>query len=306
MTIKKRGLTPFILAVLFFTVCSAAAGATILQEKYAVDFNQVNCIIKKYAQTFPGTLGVAVKDLHTGGMTHYNGGMSFPSASIVKLPILVEYVCQIEEGKIKPDDKMALENHYKVGGSGILKNKPAGIKYKLEILCSYMITISDNTATDMLIHKLGMKNIEKRIKAIGLKNTTLKRTIYDFGAMDNGYDNLATPLDMCRLLSSIYYEKIPSSSGSKIILDMLKEQKRNHLIPANLPAGTVVAHKTGQLELLGVLGDVGIIYPAKGETHPYILCLLAKNITNTEKAEKAFSGISIDIFNEFNKGGINP
>lgn len=274
-----------------------AAGCTAKKQK-TIDFQAINQIIQNHAKSFPGTLGVAVKDLKSGKMTHYNGNASFQSASIVKLHILVEYAYQIEEGSILPEEKIKLKDSYKVGGAGTLKDKPSGEKYTLETLCVYMITISDNTATDMLIDRLGMKNIEERMKKLGLKNTTLKRTIYDFGSINEGKDNLTTPLDMCRLLTGIYYERIPSPKGSKMILDILKKQKCNHLIPAKLPPGTTVAHKTGQLELLGVLGNVGIIYPAKN-ANPYILCLLAKNITSTEKAERAFSNISLDIFEKF-------
>lgn len=248
--------------------------------------------IKKRTKKFPGKVGLILYKTGTGEKIEINADEVFESASLVKIPIMLEIYNQMRDGKITEDDVVVLKNSHKVGGGGVLKKKKAGSKWKVSKLIELMIVESDNTATDMLIELAGMEEIEKSAKEHGMKDTTLQRKIYAFEEIDRGKDNYTTPRDMFLIFKELYEgEKIESKCRAKM-LNILKEQKRNDMIPKYLPDDVECAHKTGGLS--GILHDCGIIYPVKGD--PYILILMGKNITDEKLAKQVFANISKKVF----------
>ena len=255
------------------------------------DTDTIRKIIASAAREFPGVLSVAYEDLESSRTVYYNAGVTFPAASIVKVPIFIELYRQFQKGLLSPGDTMKVESRFKVGGSGKVKDMPDGTPVSLKQLGEWMITISDNAATDMLISRIGMKAVNTRLALLGLRNTTLQRTIFDFSAIDRGRDNLTTPADMCSLFAQLYRGRIFAEPRQSEVIGILKRQTRNHLIPKYLPPSVAVAHKTG--ELSGVTGDCGIIYyPGK----PYVLCILAKDITDMDSASRIIASLSGKIY----------
>lgn len=267
-----------------------------------------------------GTLGVVFYDLKLNKSIGINADKEFPAASLIKVPVLIEFYNQVNQGKINPQTQIILKEKDKVSGGGILRHKPAGSKFTLEKLAELMITESDNTATDILIKLLGFYNINKTIKELGCKNTFIKRTIWDFDAVKTGKDNVTTPEDMTLILRKLYRGEVLNKEISNKILNIMKKTKRRDMIPAGLPRTTeshvckshiikvwdkpvvrglpkevVVAHKTG--ELAGMVHDVGIVYC---NDNPYILCLLSKNVVDVNKTIKIWSELSKKIYEIIN------
>jgi len=260
-----------------------------------IDYKKLSKKLEKASKKLPGTMGLILYDISSGKTIEINPDDVFESASLVKILIMVEVYEQIGEGRITPNTEIELKDKDRVGGSGVLKNEPAGSKWKVSRLLELMIAESDNTATDMLIDLVGMKSVDKTIKKLGLRKTALRRKIFDFDQIARGRDNLTTPGDMLILLKEIHGGEIIDKAHRAAMIGILKNQKRNSMIPRHLPKGVECAHKTGSL--LGILHDCGIIYPSDG--NDYILILMGKDITDPEKAERMFADISKAIYYTF-------
>jgi len=224
-------------------------------------------------------------DLESGFRAEHRPQEVFESASLVKLPILVELYRRAETGELKLSEQMTLEDRFRVEGSGTLKNEASGTRWSLEQLARLMVAESDNIATDMLLEKLGLDTLTPAMQKLGLKATTVERTIFDFAAIDAGRDNRTTPADTALLLEKMARQELP---GSEAMLKILESTKRRDMLPARLPQGVTVAHKTG--ELTGVLHDAGLVTTPQGR---YILVLMAQGFPGREAMLKfwaAFSG----------------
>ncbi len=216
----------------------------------------------------------------------------YEAASLVKLPILVELYRRAEAGQLSLDEEMTFEERFRVGGSGEIGQGPAGTRWKLADLGRLMIVKSDNVATDMLLERLGMDSIQRAMKELGLEDTTVQRTIFDFSAIDEGRDNLTSTRDMVRLLALISDNKLPGSQAMRAVLE---QQTKNELIPAGLPPGTRVAHKAG--ELTGLLHDAGIVSTPRGD---YILVLLGE-FPDRETGVATWKGVSSRVYRAFTR-----
>lgn len=212
---------------------------------------------------------------------------AFEAASLVKLPILAELYRRED---LKLTDRMVFEERFRVGGSGVISEGPAGKSYTLDELGELMITVSDNAATDMLLERLGMAEVEIYARQVGMNDTTVRRTIYDFAAIDEGRDNVVSARDMLA-----FFGQLDNLPGSKRMRQILENQKRNEMIPAGLPKGTRVAHKSG--ELTGILHDCGIVSTPHGD---YILILLGEG-ADRETGVQAWKKLSSEVYHAFNR-----
>lgn len=217
---------------------------------------------------------------------------SYEAASLVKLPILVELYRRAEAGQLSLDEEMTFEERFRVGGSGEIGQGPAGTRWTLAELGRLMIVKSDNVASDMLLERLGMDLIQRSMGELGLQDTTVQRTIFDFEAIDAGRDNLTSTRDMVRLLALIADQELP---GSKAMRTVLEQQTKNELIPAGLPPLTRVAHKTG--ELTGLLHDAGIVSTPQGD---YILVLLGE-FPDRQTGVATWKALSARVYGAFTR-----
>jgi beta-lactamase class A len=207
-----------------------------------------------------------------------------PAASIIKLPVMAEVMEQVKEKKLKLSDSLTLKSTDKVGGGGLLKNYKNNTKVTIEQLVFLMITESDNTATNMLINKVGMNSVNQRIKKLGMKNTSLELLIFDLKAYSQGKDNKTTAADMGILLKKIYNNQLATPELCKYMIEILKKNKNNNAIPKYIK-GIPIAHKTGSLA--GIKGDVAIIL----SKNPYILSIFVKGLPEPQ-AEKIIADIA--------------
>ena len=230
---------------------------------------------------FNASAGIIIKDMRYGWMFSYNGEVKFPAASLIKIPILAASFKAAEEGKLSLRQEVTLQSKDKALGSGVLKEMPAGYKLSMEQIIATMITESDNTATNILIGSLGFEYLNGFFKEAGLTQTNLSRKMMDFKYRKYGVENYTSAADMAMLLEKFYRQDFLNPFVSKKCVWFLKQQKINDRIPARLPEGTIVAHKTG-LERK-VCHDVGIIYAPKGEV---LICVLTRGAKSTKAAKE--------------------
>lgn len=225
--------------------------------------------VNKYALP-GGIVGISLKDLLTGETFSVNGKQSFNPASVIKIPVMVEAFHQIEQGKLSMDDLLSLRFHNKVPGAGSIQYSREGTRFTVRKLIEEMITNSDNTATNMLIEKLGMYNINVYMDKIGMHHTVIKDPT--MLCKKPGRFNLTTPEDMLLVMDKIYQGQVVSQKASAEMLEVMKRQHHKWGIARYLPRDVVIANKTGSLDF--VRNDVGIIMGDR----PYILSIFCKNL----------------------------
>jgi len=216
----------------------------------------------------------------------------FPAASLIKLPILAVALEAIKEEKKFLEEKIVISKKDITGGSGKLKAMSLPHTLSFRELLEFMITASDNTATNKVITLLGFDYINKGFKRLGLEGTSLVRRMMDFSKRNKGVENYTSAYDIAYLLEQIYHKKLVDEELSALALSFLEKQKVGDRLPRYLPKEVVVAHKTG-LER-GVVHDAGIIFTPKGD---YILCVLLKKVKSYKKAKKLIAEVSLLAYN---------
>jgi beta-lactamase class A len=244
---------------------------------------------------FKGTASIIVEDLDTQREIAFNANVLIPSASLVKVPIMLSCFYAAEDGKKSLKDTIVLKSFHKVSGSKILGREPVGSVFTVEELFHPMITQSDNAAANVLIDYLGFDTLNTYFKNIGLKNTNITRKMMDFAERRAGEENYTTAQDMAYLLEQLYYRKFLNKGVSEKCLELLGQQKINDRIPRKLPKETYVVHKTG-LER-HVCHDVGIVFTNKGN---FLICVLTKHEDKFARdAKKFISDITLLTYNYY-------
>ena len=272
-----------------------------------------------------GTIGIAVKHLQTGEEVLVEGDTLFPTASVFKLPLLVELYRQVEEGHISLDQRLVMTEEAKVPGSGILRELSPGLEMKVRNYVTLMMMLSDNTATDMLLELVGIENVDKNLRRMGFDKTRVVAScgdmLFDLAGLGDlkpeerslkvymerrkfnpnskslGVENndVTTPKEMMRLLEEIFSGKVLSRGSCDAILETMKKcQTGSNRIPKYLPREKVeMARKTGSLS--GIVNDVGVIYlREKGEQ--YILCSFTKGLVKSSEGEEAIAKVSKIVY----------
>jgi beta-lactamase class A len=235
-------------------------------------------LLKKFERRLPGYFGAVVGTAEAPTEALHPHEI-FPAASLIKLPILFFLLKKVDDGALNLHETLLLKKKDKVGGSGILFELHDGIELTLLDLAVLMIVVSDNTATNLLIDKLGMKKIQHFIESLGLANTILGRKL--MVAPHRPPANFTTPMDMFLLLQKLLQGKLLSQKNTRLALEILFRQQYNEKIPLLLPQNVKTAHKTGEIQ--GVRHDCGIIQEGKTT---WIGCFLTKNVQDALKADR--------------------
>lgn len=244
--------------------------------------------LKDFEKKVPGNLGVAFGDLQHEPV-ELHGNERFPAASLIKLPVLIYLLQNVDEGKVSLDETIKLRKEDKVGGSGILLELHDETPLTLLDLAALMIVVSDNTATNLLIDKLNLSKVQAYIQQMGWKNTVLGRKM--MVEPDAPPANFTTPLDMFHLLKALLQKNLLSEENTKLAIDILARQQYNEKIPLWLPKDVKVAHKTG--EITGVRHDCGIVLHPE---HPYILCLMTKMVSDEIQTDRVLAELSKALY----------
>jgi beta-lactamase class A len=208
----------------------------------------------------------------------------FHAASTMKIPVMIELFQQVKQGKVKLDDQLSVKNefHSIVDGSVYKLDagddsqadlyKAEGQTRSLRELCELMITVSSNFATNLLIEKLGVENIRATVHEIGADGMNVLRGVEDGKAYEKGLNNTTTARGLGILLQAIGDGKAVDARSSKEMIAILQRQKFNEGIPAGLPPGTSVAHKTG--EITKIHHDAAIVFGKR----PFVLVVLVRGL----------------------------
>jgi len=266
------------------------------QEKRRVAWGSLEKAMQSKLNNFNGNAGIIVEDLKMGWRISLNEDKLFPSASMVKIPIMAACFRAARDKKISLDSQLVLKASHKTEGSGALKNKPVGSRLTVDKLIELMITKSDNTAANMLIELLGFDYLNDFFKSEGLIHTNLSRKMMDFRYRKQGVENYTTAADISLILEKIYRKKFINRSISTKCLSLLLKQKVNDRIPKKLPQDVLVAHKTG-LER-NVCHDAGIVFTDQGH---FLICVLTKSRAGAPKVKAFISDISLYIYNTYER-----
>jgi beta-lactamase class A len=227
-----------------------------------------------------GTLCLAARDLRTGHVVRYHSDRRCKTASVIKLPILTHAAMAVREGLFSWGDPLILTDGEKVGGSGVLTQLTAGLELTLRDACVLMTIVSDNTATNMLIERMGVGPINARMRSLGLPLTTLYRKSYtpDTDASRPYGLGMTTPDEMADLLGKLAEGRVGDGDVSREILKILAGQTLRDSIPRALLEGWKYAGKTGGID--GVRNDVGLVTAPDGSE--FALALFCQDLQDVQ------------------------
>ena len=251
-----------------------------------------------YIQRLPPTVRVsmALESLADSSVRFYHrADERVPSASIIKVPIMVAAMAAANEGRLDLEEIHILTDSEKVGGDGIIKTYSNRSRLSYTDLIRLMISISDNTATNILISDLGQDQINARMRGLGLPKSQLNRVMMDTLAAKQGRENLVTAREMNQLLAKIYRHELLTAALCEQMLDMLKQNEDTLTIPKLLPRSAtgkpmIIAHKTGTLAY--VRGDIGIVYAPC----PFVLSVLVENAGTDAAGEQIIAELALIAF----------
>ena len=260
--------------------------------------------IMQIIESVEGTLGVVIEDFAGVNKFSYNADIAFPSASLIKVPILVDLMIRNYQKEFSLDDLLQIKSDDIVGGAGVIQHLSLR-EYSIRDLATLMIIQSDNTATNVLLDFLGVDRVNQTIEQLGLKDT------YSSGKLmvvPNPYPRRSStsPHDMTQLFRLLGEGKVHSWLVSERILDILKKQMFNDMIPkylpqpddaiAGKPCSVAVAHKTGSIS--GVMHDAGIVYTP---VRDFIIAVLCKGLADENAGMEAVAKIARIAYEEMAK-----
>ena len=286
----------FLVVVLLFSTTSFA-GADDLEAR-----------ITPIATAHKGKVAVAVKHLVTGEEFYLNADEPMPTASLIKLAIMVETFWQVEEGKHKFDLILTLKKDDQVPGAGVLTDSfSPGATFALLDALRLMVTVSDNTATNLVLDTISIPATNTRMESLGFKNTKIHAKVYKGSTTSIDPERTkkyglgsTTAREMVQLLELIQAGKVVTPKACDEMLSILKKNQDNELMVRMLPAGTTVAHKTGAVS--NARTDAGVIYLSGKPT--IAICILTNE--NDDKrwvidnaAQVTISKIAREVYDHF-------
>lgn len=240
--------------------------------------------------------GVFFVDLDTSAYLDLNAASTFAAASMIKFPILVAFFQDVDAGKIRLDEMLTLKQELIGGGSGSMQYKPPRTKFTALETATKMITISDNTATNMLIARLGgAAALNQRFQSWGLTTTEIRNPLPDLSGT-----NTTTPKDLGQLMALVNQGDVMSLRSRDRLLDIMRGTKTNTLLPRGLGQGATIAHKTGDIGTL--VGDVGLVDMPSGKR--YVAVVMVRRPHNDNRAQELIRQISRAAYEQFNKPAV--
>jgi len=265
-------------------------------EKQQVLWTKLEKSISEVDRNLDGVMGVAVLDFTDGHRYLLHGNDVFPQASSIKICVLAELYRQAQQGKLKLTDIYTVNAADLVPDSDIMGGLTPGVtKITLRDLATMMAAVSDNSATNVLIDRVGMDNVNAFLNSLGLRDTHLRRKMMDLKAATEGRENVSTPTEMMTLLEALYTGKVLNKEMTEDFFKVLATHK-DSWIPRDLPDDVKIANKPGALE--GVRNDSGVILMEK---RPYILCVMTTYLHHERDGEEAISKVSLEAWRMFDR-----
>lgn len=243
--------------------------------------------LEKLSREYRGRVGIYIKDLETGKSWDYNSDRKFPSASLIKVPIMAAVFEKIRAGQLSLDTQIRLTRGYRVGGSGSLKWVRDGTSLSVMEIVYKMITESDNTATKMLIDSVGMDYLAAAFRAMDLEQTNITPEGMSLTSRPVRRENYTTAREMGGLMERIYSGKLVDRDSSEFMLDVLKHTKSRTRLRRGLPLGWEIGHKTGLLRRS--CHDVGIVFSPRGD---FVIAVLTSEVPSYASAKTFISKVA--------------
>ena len=267
-----------------------------MAEKQKILWQKFEAAIHEVDQRLDGVMGVAIEDLSTGDQFFLHENEVFAQASSIKIAVLADLYLQAQQGKLKLADLYTVQASDLVPDSDIMGGLTPGVtRITLRDLATMMVAVSDNSATNVLIDRVGMENVNALLESLGLAHTRLRRKMMDLEAARQGRENISTPREMMTLLGAIYRGKVLSKESAADFFKVLSTNK-DSWIPRDLPADVKIANKPGSLE--GVRNDSGIVFV---EGRPYVICVMTAFLKDERDGEEAISKVSLDAWRMFDR-----
>src|SRR4030088_1028803 len=298
---QKRIAALLTLACLALLLAVSAAQTTPSQpapsaEKRQVLWQKLESAIHDVDRNLDGVMGVAIVDLTDGHKYLLHANDIYPQASSIKICVLAELYRQAQQGKLKLTDLYTVNATDLVQDSDIMGGLTPGVtQITLRDLATMMVAVSDNSATNVLIDRVGMDNVNAFLNAQGLRDTRLRRKMMDLKAAAEGRENVSTPNEMLNLLAALYRGQILNKEMTNDFFKVLSTHK-DSWIPRNLPDDLKIADKPGSLE--GVRNDSGVIFIDK---RPFVLCVMTTYLHRERDGEEAISNISLAAWQMFDR-----
>lgn len=256
--------------------------------------------IERIAAQSGGGVSVAYEHLGTGARLSFHDTEVLHAASTMKVPVMMAFFEAVDQGRIRLDEPVPVRNEFQsiVDGSPYALDpkedgdpdlyQALGQSRPLEELIRRMIVRSSNLATNLLIEKIGASTVTELMRRLGAYDIQVLRGVEDGKAFEAGLNNRVTAKDLAIALKAVMDGEVFSEASRQKMLDILKAQEFNEKIPAGLPPGVPVAHKTG--DITAIHHDAAIVFPP-GEK-PYVLVVLTARIQDEKKANQVIADIS--------------
>ncbi|OGI17341.1 MAG: hypothetical protein A2287_10940 [Candidatus Melainabacteria bacterium RIFOXYA12_FULL_32_12] len=250
--------------------------------------NRLKYLAKQYPSLEPG---IFIWDFSTGQYVDINADQEFPTASIVKIPILLQLFRRAELGFANLNDRMSLAEYNITGGSGYLQYKPVGTVFPIHHLARLMIQESDNTATNMILSTVGgINELNRVLRSWGFSKTHMSDLLPDLYGT-----NVSTPKDMGTMLFNLDNSDFLTLKSRAAIVDIMSHVRNRFLIQAGLPDNAQFIHKSGDIGTM--LGDAGIVMLPDGRK--YIIVIMVKRPWNLYSAKEFIINASKITYNSY-------
>jgi len=283
-----------VLAAAFFA--KTASAQPLPPAKELLLWQKLDATVHEEDRKLDGVLGVAILDLSTGHTLLLNADEVLPTASSIKIAILAELYRQAQQGKLKLTDLYTLQSSDLVGGSGITNALTPGVtRLTLRDVATLMISVSDNSATNIVIDRVGMENVNALLDSLNLSHIRLRRNMMDLKAASEGRENVASPREMMLLLEALYRGKVLNKEMTADFFNLLSIHKESY-IPRELPEDLRVANKPGELE--GVRNDSGIVFTGN---RPYVISVMTTYLRHERDGGDTIIHISNAAYQMFDR-----
>lgn len=276
----------------------AAFAQDSIPEKQKVLWQKLESTVDTVDRDLDGTMGVAILDLNSGQKFLLHADDVFAQASSIKITVLLELYRQAQQGKLRLTDLYTVQQSDLVQDSDIMNGLTPGVtKITLRDLATMMVAVSDNSATNVLIDRVGMENVNALLDSLGLPHTRLRRKMMDVKAASEGRENISTPREMMTLLEAVYRGKVLNKEMTDDFFKMLSTHK-DSWIPRELPDDVKSANKPGALE--GVRNDSGVVF---AQNRPFVICVMTTYLRRERDGEEAISKIALAAYRMFDRIG---
>lgn len=312
-----RRFVPALLASLLLLLsagaCAAAPhAASAPSSRAASDTAALRRTLEDAMRGYRGVAGVSVLNLATGESLSIRGHETFPSASLVKVPVLVALLDEVNRGNVRLDERMGMIARDRVGGSGVLQFMESGLPLTVGDAAWLMTVLSDNTATNLLLDKINVRTVWDKMEALGLPHTKIHSKTFIRAtsiAPDSSVKyglGVAVPDEMVRLFALLHEGRAVSPAMDSLALRMLRANQDGSKLVRWLPAGVAVAHKSGDVDR--ARNDCGIIY---GPEAPVAVCVMTRENLDTTYAVDAPAHLLIgrigrEVFRHYNPSATLP